>query len=158
MTKEYCSIVFMHDYEDESGLIPRFFDNEITESEMIDYLAQWDCGAESEYLKVPTDETPWGLKDNTFPHEDYILAWNTGLAYVSLTRIIETPDEPLTTIKPPQLTLTPWEAEQLSYLMQHCKDIGSIMGMNDSREPDSTDIKLADLMARMDEYVEGSRS
>lgn len=152
MTKEYCSIVFMHDYEDESGIIPKFFDNEVSEEEMITYLSQWDCGAESEHCLTPDDETPWGLKDNVFPHENYILAWNSGLAYVSLTRIVETPDESLTTIKPAPLTLTPWEAEQARFMMVHYQTIGNRRGVL------STDYAadLEKLISKLDTYIKES--
>ena len=35
-----------------------------------------------------TEEQPWGQSDKLFLHNDLVLSWNTGIPYVSLTRII----------------------------------------------------------------------
>lgn len=35
-----------------------------------------------------TDDEPWGEADETFRWKNYILSWNTGLGYVSLTEVV----------------------------------------------------------------------
>ncbi len=155
MTKKYCSIVFMHDYEDTVegvGPVAKFLNNYlITEIALIEYLAQWDNGDESEHTL--TDETPWGMADNVFHHEDYILAWNVGLAYVSLTRVVNEPDEDQDTKKPEPITLTPWEAEQAAKLMDYCKNIG-----DDLRDGNINEyaLSIGVLIAKLKTYVKES--
>lgn len=58
--------------------------------EVTAYLAQWDYGDENG--GEITEFEPWGTSDDVFPVPDqgYTLSVNTGLGYVSLTRVTET--------------------------------------------------------------------
>lgn len=51
----------------------------------IDYLSQWDYGDENEVVET----LGHGTLDDVVEHGEYILAWNLGLGYVSLDRIVE---------------------------------------------------------------------
>lgn len=82
---KYHNIIFMYDYDDEQA--ERFLngaleDNIMTESEMIDYLSQWDYDE-----TIGENREPWGTEDETFEIDDYVLSWNTRLGYVALTRL-----------------------------------------------------------------------
>lgn len=90
---KYCSIIFMHDYEDDTGLVLRFFVNEVTESELVAYLAQWDFGDESEHCESITDSAPYGAADTIEAIDGYILSYNAGLGYVGLCRLLKEESE-----------------------------------------------------------------
>lgn len=59
------------------------------ENAAIEYLAQWDYGAEMEH--TPKTEKPWGSSDRVYKTDagngqTYFLSWNSRLGYISLTR------------------------------------------------------------------------
>lgn len=83
--KEYYSIIFMHDYDDET--VKKFLDGDgVDEDEMIEYLSQWDGGHESETSMNTYPYQPHGKNDRTYRKGKYTLSWNVGLGYVGLTR------------------------------------------------------------------------
>lgn len=55
-----------------------------TIAEAVEYLKGWDYGDESEH--TITDDPQWGASDRTAREGYYVLAWNTGLGYISLNR------------------------------------------------------------------------
>lgn len=55
-----------------------------TIAEVVEELKAWDYGDESE-VNI-TDEPQWGIRDELARVGDYVLAWNSGLGYVSLNR------------------------------------------------------------------------
>ena len=57
----------------------------------VEHLSQWDYGEESEHTVYDTE--PWGSSDRTIEHDEYVLAWNTHLGYISLSRRVSTPVE-----------------------------------------------------------------
>ena len=78
---QFRHIVFMQ--EPESGSIPdQFLSGEISSSEIVDYLAQWDFG-EGEISDTPGN----GTSDSTERVGDYLLSWNSRLWYVGLSAI-----------------------------------------------------------------------
>lgn len=56
-------------------------------AEAVAYLKDWDYGDESE-VNI-TDEPQWGASDYLARVDDYVLAWHTGLGYVSLNRRVQ---------------------------------------------------------------------
>ena len=56
----------------------------------IDFLSQWDFGAESEHSPQPA---PWGADDRLYRSGPYILSYNLPLGYVGLCRVADTPNE-----------------------------------------------------------------
>lgn len=80
----YTTVVFMDG--DEADEVLDIIDRNGTRA-ALSYLTQWDYG---DNYEAPRDEAPWGSRDDTehFPFGDagtYVLAWNRGLRYVSLT-------------------------------------------------------------------------
>lgn len=57
---------------------------ERTLAEAVEHLSQWDNGEDEE--SKTTAEPAWGPHDHIAYVGGYILAWNTGLGYVSLNR------------------------------------------------------------------------
>jgi len=116
MTKQYCTIIFMHDYEDDSGMVEKFFNNEVAVVDLFAYLAQWDNGDDSEV----SDSPPWGAGDTIEAFEDYILAYNSILSYVSLTRV--TNAEAQESVVSRSINLTRWEAVQGAAMIKYCQE------------------------------------
>lgn len=88
MTKLYHDIVFINEYDDET--IKDFLNDNtrnLKESDVVEYLAQWDYGSEMEHS--PRNEPPYGTSDTVFKYGEYILSYNSGLGYAGLTRIEE---------------------------------------------------------------------
>lgn len=83
---QYCNIVFI---QEPDGMVTKFFENEIDSEEMVDYLAQWDFGGESEHSLNLTNDEPWGTDDDCENVGDYILSYNTRLWYVGLVRMVK---------------------------------------------------------------------
>lgn len=77
MTTRYHTIIFVHDYQDES--LAELMQNSGPE-EIAGYLAQWDCG---EYHDDPVEQ-PWGSQDLTYDVGGYVLSMNYGLGYAAL--------------------------------------------------------------------------
>lgn len=90
----WCTVVFM-DGEEGREVVHRLTNTdgvlvmgatEETIQETAEYLALWDYGEDHSL----SDSEPWGRYDDTaevtVSGTDYILAWNTGLGYVSLQR------------------------------------------------------------------------
>lgn len=48
------------------------------------YLMQWEYG---EPTGTVYDHEPWGSSDYTHEVDGYVMAWNVGLSYASLTRV-----------------------------------------------------------------------
>ena len=76
----YQNIVFMQG--DEAIPVLDRIENQ-SEQDALEYLSQWAYGDGLE-----EDSQPWGESDKLFLHNDLVLSWNTGIPYVSLTRII----------------------------------------------------------------------
>ncbi len=91
MNTEYFHIVHLNDYDDTQ--VAAFLDDTSDEQGMVDYLAKWDYGSESEH--TPQTLASHGSADSVFitggdspaMHGEYILSYNTELGYVSLDRI-----------------------------------------------------------------------
>jgi hypothetical protein len=85
MTK-YRSIVFMHDYQDETfaGLLEdyRNFEDGSLEA-LVEYLAQWDMDGEGDI----NDEPSAGTTDCTVERYGYVLTVNHRLGYAGLEAI-----------------------------------------------------------------------
>lgn len=80
----YCTVVFyQNDFDTKE---PFEILNEQGEDAVIEYLAQWDFGAESEHCMNASVSKPWGLSDTTYRKGDYILSYNEPLDYIGLTR------------------------------------------------------------------------
>lgn len=78
----YQTIVFLQgdDYpEFEKAL-------DLGTSEAFEYLSQWETGDESESRET----APWGTHDQTVHFPGYVMSWNSGLSYASLTKILRT--------------------------------------------------------------------
>ncbi len=52
----------------------------------MNYLSEYDYG-EGEIEELP--EPPWGRADEQYWDNDYVMTYNYGLSYVSLTRVIK---------------------------------------------------------------------
>ena len=76
----YQNIVFMQG--DEAIPVLDMIENQ-SEQDALEHLLQWDYGDGLE-----EENQPWGESDKLFLHHDLVLSWNTGIPYVSLTRII----------------------------------------------------------------------
>lgn len=85
----YAHIVFMYGDEGRDvvdrltrteGVVVRGA-TDATIAEAIEYLRQWD----SDDCEVVT-EPEHGTRDEVVERDGYVLAWNTGLGYVSLSR------------------------------------------------------------------------
>lgn len=76
----YQNIVFMQG--DEAISVLDMIENQ-SEQDALEYLLQWDYGDGLE-----EENQPWGESDKLFLHDNLVLSWNTGIPYVSLTRII----------------------------------------------------------------------
>jgi len=81
--EQYHQIIFLQDYEDPT--VDKFFEDDMTEEQMIDYLADWDYGSEMEHS--PSETPSRGGADDWCRIEDYVLTWNRGLGYVGLERV-----------------------------------------------------------------------
>ena len=77
----YINIVFLQESEADEAMEILNNDGKMA---CIEYLSQWDFGDGLE-----EEDSPWGKADELFQHEDLVLSWNSGLPYVSLTRIVE---------------------------------------------------------------------
>lgn len=84
---KYYEIVFMQGEDAEEPL--KILDDK-GESEVIDYLADWDYGTEMEHTPV---SKPWGPDDDTYEKDDYILSYNTKLGYIGLVRKVKKEEE-----------------------------------------------------------------
>ena len=87
MPKQYCNIVFVQNIEEEPE-IQAFFAGDKTAAELVDYLAQWDNGGESEHCLSLTTDAPWGTADDVETIGDYILTTNSYLRYAGLVRLV----------------------------------------------------------------------
>ena len=95
--KVYTNIIFIHDYENTE--VKRLLNSlylidsgiEDTEEKLINYLSQWDYGDSADISSAP----PWGSSDTLYSmdrgsSEDvYMLSYNLGLGYASLTIVQE---------------------------------------------------------------------
>lgn len=86
---KYAEIVFLQNSQDFNGFrgsggrgVDGFFDSD--ESEMMDYLMQWDDG---EYHEV-NSRKPWGTRDDTYKRGKYIMSYNSGLGYAGLCLMV----------------------------------------------------------------------
>jgi hypothetical protein len=101
--QKYYEIVFMQGEEADEPL--KILEDK-GEAKVIDYLSDWDYGAEMEHTKI---EAPWGPDDDTFEKDDYILSYNTKLGYIGLVRKAKPDEKPETNKEPevPAATETP---------------------------------------------------
>jgi hypothetical protein len=80
----YANIVFIQSADETAE--PEKIYREHGAQALLDYLKQWDYGAESE---TDTDDNePWGLGDKVYYFNDYIVTVNLGLPYFGLCRKI----------------------------------------------------------------------
>jgi hypothetical protein len=49
----------------------------------MEHLKQWEYGEPTEPYGAP----PWGSSDYTYEAPGYVMSWNVGLSYASLTRV-----------------------------------------------------------------------
>jgi hypothetical protein len=78
--KKYISVVFLQDHEPEECWELLHHDGE---EALLDYLKEWDYGDGGESYDSP----PWGSHDDIYQKGLYVLSYNLGMGYVSLTRI-----------------------------------------------------------------------
>jgi hypothetical protein len=81
---KYANIVFIQ-RADETEEPEKIYREQGAEA-LLEYLKQWDFGAESE--TDITDSEPWGTSDTIYQFDNYILTVNMGLPYFSLAREI----------------------------------------------------------------------
>jgi hypothetical protein len=95
MSARYASVVFL-DGEEGRELVDMLTRTdgvvvhgatEETIATTATYLAQWDYADELDWWPAE----PWGSSDHTATVGRYVLAWNVGLGYVSLTRVAHVP-------------------------------------------------------------------
>lgn len=82
--KEYADIVFMQGHEAEE--VMNILDQQGQEAAM-NHLKQWDDG---EYHTVTAN--PFGSKDKLYRQGDYIMAYNTGIPYIGLSKLMTSDD------------------------------------------------------------------
>lgn len=77
----YANIVFMQEPEADS-IAAQWLGNEgnISDSDLVEYLAQWDYGERDDI----SDRAPWGTADDTFKLDGYVVSYNRALNYVGL--------------------------------------------------------------------------
>lgn len=80
----YATIVFMQG-EEATPFLEQLQNDQV--SAVYTQLKQMDYGHESEVDIV--DYEPWGIDDKTVRLNEYTLAWNANLEYVSLTRKLD---------------------------------------------------------------------
>lgn len=89
MKKQYSSVVFIHDYEDEEvenllQELREIGDTEQKEHKLFEHLKQWDYGDVGELYTEPLA----GQEDISVKIGEYNLSYNTRLGYVGLDKEI----------------------------------------------------------------------
>lgn len=94
--KIYETVIFLQgdDYDEWEALMypdrePAYLPFPSGHDAALAHLMQWEYGEGTEEYTNP----PWGSRDDTHEVDGYVMSWNAGLSYASLTRITEKEDE-----------------------------------------------------------------
>ena len=145
--QKYYEIVFLQGDEAKEPL--QILDDK-GEAKAIDYLSDWDYGAEMEHTKI---EAPWGPDDDNFEKDDYILSYNTKLGYIGLVRKAKPDEKPETNKEPevPETTETPEtpEAPAESFIDATGRTINDDVAANHQKKIALKTLKLSKIGAKL---------